>query len=83
VKFGYALARLGSRKEGLDQSHHGIQILESMAGDGTDAESSRWLGMAHWMLGDILPSFTAPSGMLPFAVARQNEISVLPGSLMW
>ena len=54
-----------------------------MAGDGTDAESSRWLGMAHWMLGDILPSFTAPSGMLPFAVARQNEISVLPGRLMW
>jgi len=54
VKFGYALARLGSRKEGLDHSHRGIQILESLAVDGTDAESSRWLGMAHWMLGDIL-----------------------------
>ncbi len=54
VKLGYALARLGSRKEGLDHSHHGIQILESLAVDGADAESNRWLGMAHWMLGDIL-----------------------------
>src|SRR5208337_698856 len=54
VKFGYALARLGSRKEGLDYSHRGVQILESLAADGTDAESRRWLGMAHWMLGDIL-----------------------------
>jgi serine/threonine protein kinase/tetratricopeptide (TPR) repeat protein len=54
VKLGYALARLGSRKEGLDHSHHGIQILESLAVDGADAESKRWLGMAHWMLGDIL-----------------------------
>ncbi len=54
VKFGYALARLGSRKEGLEYFHRGVQILESLAADGTDAESRRWLGMAHWMLGDIL-----------------------------
>ena len=54
VKLGYTLARPGSRKEGLDHSRHGIQILASLAAGGTDAESSRWLGMAHWMLGDIL-----------------------------
>jgi serine/threonine protein kinase len=54
VKIGYALARLGSRKEGLDYSHRGVRILESLAADGNDAESRRWLGMAHWMLGDIL-----------------------------
>jgi serine/threonine protein kinase/tetratricopeptide (TPR) repeat protein len=54
VKLGYALARMGSRKEGLDYSHRGVEVLESLAADGTDAESRRWLGMAHWMLGDIL-----------------------------
>jgi eukaryotic-like serine/threonine-protein kinase len=54
VKFGYALARMGSRKEGLDYSHRGIQALGSLAVDSNDSESRRWLGMAHWMLGDIL-----------------------------
>jgi eukaryotic-like serine/threonine-protein kinase len=54
VKLGYALARMGSRKEGLDYSRRGIQVFESLATNGTDAESRRWLGMAHWMLGDIL-----------------------------
>ena len=54
VRFGYALARLGSRVDGMDHSRRGFQTLESLAEDRTDAESRRWLAMAHWMLGDIL-----------------------------
>jgi DNA-binding winged helix-turn-helix (wHTH) protein/tetratricopeptide (TPR) repeat protein len=54
AKLGYALARLGSRPEGIAHSRRGIQMLEAMATDETDAESRRWLGMAHWMMGDIL-----------------------------
>jgi eukaryotic-like serine/threonine-protein kinase len=54
VKLGYALAKLGSRKDGMVHSQRGLEILESLATDETDAESSRWLGMAHWMVGDIL-----------------------------
>jgi eukaryotic-like serine/threonine-protein kinase len=54
AKLGYALARMGSRKEGMEHTRRGIQVLETLAADETDAESSRWLGMAHWMMGDIL-----------------------------
>lgn len=54
AKLGYALARAGNRKEGLDHAMHGLEILQSLAADTHDAESLRWLGMAHWMLGDIL-----------------------------
>lgn len=54
VRLGDILAKTGSRKDGALHGQRGIEILESLATDQADAESSRWLGMAHWMLGDIL-----------------------------
>lgn len=54
TKLGYALARSGSRKEGLNHTQHGLELLEASAADLNDAESRRWLGLAHWMMGDIL-----------------------------
>lgn len=53
LKLGYALARLGSRKEGLDHARRGLEIIGSLGSDTHDAESRRWLAMGYWMLGDI------------------------------
>ena len=54
ARLGYALAKLGSRIEGMNHSRRGIQMIESLPPDEMDVESSRWLGMAHWIIGDIL-----------------------------
>ena len=54
ARTGDALARMGSRADGMIHARRSVEILQHLADDGKDTEDTRWLGMARWMLGDAL-----------------------------
>jgi serine/threonine protein kinase len=64
ARTGDALAKMGVRAQGINHARRSIAILEDLAASGTDSESTRWLGMAHWMLGDSLLSSGDTAGAL-------------------
>jgi len=78
TKLGYALARSGSRQEGLNHTRRGLQLLEASAADLNDAESRRWLGLAHWMMGDILLlDGDARGGLRSYESQRQIDLALV------
>lgn len=74
AKSGQELGKLGRRKEGLEHSHRAIQMFETLAADGKDANVIRYLALANDRLGDLL----LMNGDIHAALqADQTQVSIL------